>query len=174
MGIRILNYLDDWLIIAHSDLVLQHLSHLGLQVKWEKSKLSPVQSISFLGMELDSVNMLALLTNEHVQSVLSCLNLFRHKTAAPEAYGSRSHSYAARSAPYETALALALQPDPEMGMAPRHVPGRRYPGIPCIPTGRHVIVNTDASKTGWGAIFNGQAASGSWTGPRLQWHINSL
>ncbi|KAL0147058.1 hypothetical protein M9458_057582, partial [Cirrhinus mrigala] len=40
-GIRILNYLDDWLIMAHSrdllcehrDLVLQHLSHLGLRVR---------------------------------------------------------------------------------------------------------------------------------------------
>ncbi|KAL0161742.1 hypothetical protein M9458_045467, partial [Cirrhinus mrigala] len=49
-GIRILNYLDDWLLIAHSrdllceqrDLVLWHLSHLGLQVNREKSKLSPL------------------------------------------------------------------------------------------------------------------------------------
>ncbi|KAL0195636.1 hypothetical protein M9458_009212, partial [Cirrhinus mrigala] len=46
---------------------------------------------------------------------------------------------------------------------------------PGIPTGQgHVIVNTDASSTGWGAVCNGQAASGSWTGPRLQWHINCL
>ncbi len=54
-GIRILNYLDDWLILAqsreqlceHRDLVLSHLSQLGLQVNWEKSKLAPVQRISF-------------------------------------------------------------------------------------------------------------------------------
>ncbi|KAI2654764.1 hypothetical protein H4Q32_011552 [Labeo rohita] len=108
-GIRILNYLDDWLIAhardrlcEHRDLVLRHLSHLGLRVNWEKSKLSPVQSISFLGMELDSVNMTARLTDEHVQSVLN------------------------------------------MGMAPWHVPGRRYLGVllpqslvgPCVPMGR--------------------------------------
>ncbi len=62
-GVRILNYLDDWLILAqsweqlceHRDLVLSHLSQLGLQVNREKSKLAPVQRISFLGMELDSV-----------------------------------------------------------------------------------------------------------------------
>ncbi|KAL0199171.1 hypothetical protein M9458_007711, partial [Cirrhinus mrigala] len=92
MGIRILNEnLDDWLLIAHSrdvlcehrDLVLRHLSHLGLQVNREKSKLSPVQRISFLGVELDSVNMTARLTNERAQSVLNCLNSFRHKTAVP-------------------------------------------------------------------------------------------
>lgn len=43
--VRILNYLDDWFILAHSrehrDLVLQHLSHLGLWVNCEKSKISP-------------------------------------------------------------------------------------------------------------------------------------
>ncbi|KAI2650626.1 Transposon Ty3-G Gag-Pol polyprotein [Labeo rohita] len=90
-GVRILNYLDDWLIIAHSrhllcehrDLVLRHLSRLGLWVNREKSKLSPVQRISFLGLELDSVNMTACLTNERTQSVLNCLKLFRHKTAVP-------------------------------------------------------------------------------------------
>ncbi|KAL0190893.1 hypothetical protein M9458_013591, partial [Cirrhinus mrigala] len=115
-GIHILNYLDDWLIIAHSrdllcehrDLVLQHLSLLGLQVNWKKSKLSPVQSISFLGMELDLVDIMR----------SQCCT-------APGAYGSRSRSYATQAAPYETASALAIQPDPEMGMAPWHVPGRR-------------------------------------------------
>ncbi len=32
-------------------LVLSHLSQLGLRVNWEKSKLLPMQRISFLGME---------------------------------------------------------------------------------------------------------------------------
>ncbi len=57
-GVRILNYLDDWLILAqsrrqlfaHRDLVIKHLSLLGLRVNWEKSKLVPTQRISFLGM----------------------------------------------------------------------------------------------------------------------------
>ncbi len=35
----------------HRDLVLRHLSQLGLRVNWEKSKLSPAQIISFLGVE---------------------------------------------------------------------------------------------------------------------------
>ncbi|XP_057183479.1 uncharacterized protein LOC130550118 isoform X1 [Triplophysa rosa] len=70
-GVRVLNYLDDWLILAHlqdllcthRDLVLRHLDRLGLQVNWEKSKLSPAQSISFLGMELDSISMTACLVS---------------------------------------------------------------------------------------------------------------
>ncbi len=90
-GVRILNYLDDWLILAqtweqlceHRDLVLSHPSQLGLQVNWEKSKLTPVQRISFLGMELDSVEQSARLTEERAQSVLNCLNTFRGRTAVP-------------------------------------------------------------------------------------------
>ncbi len=88
---RILNYLDDWLILAqsqdqlceHRDLVLSHLSQLGLRVNLEKSKLSPIKRISFLCMELDSVNQTARLTQESAQSVLNCLNTFKSRTAAP-------------------------------------------------------------------------------------------
>ncbi len=90
-GIRILNYLDDWLILAqscaqlckHRDMVLSHLSRLGLWVNWEKSKLSPVQRIYFLSMELDSVNLTARLSIECAQSMLNCLESFQRKRAVP-------------------------------------------------------------------------------------------
>lgn len=39
---------------------------------------------------------------------------------------------------------------------------------------RHVVAITDVSSTGWGAVCNGQAVSGPWTGPRLHCHIYSL
>ncbi len=50
---------------------------VGLRVNWEKSKLSPMQIISFLGVALDSVSMTACLTDEHAQAVLNCLSSFR-------------------------------------------------------------------------------------------------
>ncbi len=67
MGIRILNYLDDWLILAQSEvellshrtLILSHLERLGLRVNFAKSALSPSQRISFLGTVLDSAHMRA-------------------------------------------------------------------------------------------------------------------
>ncbi len=64
----------------HRDLVLRHLSQWGLRVNWEKSKLSPAQRISFLGVELDSVSMSARLTEERAQSVLNCLSSFGGRT----------------------------------------------------------------------------------------------
>lgn len=36
------------------------------------------------------------------------------------------------------------------------------------------IVVTDVSKTGWGAMCNGRAASGTWIGLRLHWNIICL
>ncbi len=91
VGVKILNYLDDWLILAqsreqlsdHRHLVLRHLSQLGLRVNWEKSKLSLVQIISFLGVELDSVSMTARLTEECTQAVLNCLSSFRERNVVP-------------------------------------------------------------------------------------------
>ncbi len=61
MGIRILNYLDDWLILAqsqtvltsHKTLLLSHLCCLGLRVNFTKSILSPSQRVSFLGIVID-------------------------------------------------------------------------------------------------------------------------
>lgn len=51
MGIRILNYLDDWFVlaqsesklIAHRSLLLSHLECLGLRISFAKSALSPSQ-----------------------------------------------------------------------------------------------------------------------------------
>ncbi len=49
---------------------------------------------------------------------------------APGAYGIRSRCHATRIASYETTSALASRPGPEMGMAPRHVPGLSHPILP--------------------------------------------
>ncbi|KAI2663241.1 ORF V: Enzymatic polyprotein [Labeo rohita] len=206
-GIRILNYLDDWLLIAHSrdllceqrDLVLRHLSHLGLQVNREKSKLSPVQRISFLGVELDSVSMTARLTNERTQSVLKCLESFRHKTAVPLKTFQRLlghmaaaaavtplgllhmrplqrwlHDRVPRWAWHRGTLRIGVSPQCRRLFSPWSDPAFLQAGVPLGQVSRHLVVYTDASSTGWGAVCNGQAASGSWTGPRLQWHINCL
>ncbi len=145
-GVRILNYLDDWLILAqsqdqlceHRDMVLSHLSQLGLQVNWEKSKLSPVQRISFLGMELDSVSQTARLTQERAQSVVELLEYIQEQdggttetvSEAPGAYGGCGGSHAAGAAPYETASTLAPWPGPEVGVAERHAEGPSHSSLP--------------------------------------------
>ncbi len=206
-GIRILNYLDDWLILAqfrallceHRDMVLSHLSRLGLQVNREKSKLSPTQRISFLGMELDSVNLTARLSEERAQSMLRCLESLQCKRAVPLKHFQRLLGHMASSAAITPLGLLHMRPlqrwlhDRVPRWAWRHgtyrvslTPSCRRTfspwsdlaflraGVPLEQVSRHVVVSTDASATGWGAMCNGHAAAGLWTGPQLQWHINCL
>lgn len=60
-SVDILNYLNDWLILAqsreqlweHRDMVLRHLSQFGLRINWEKGELSPS---SQYGVELGQPN----------------------------------------------------------------------------------------------------------------------
>ncbi|KAL0177288.1 hypothetical protein M9458_026182, partial [Cirrhinus mrigala] len=159
-GIRILNYLDDWLIIAHlrdlscehRDLVLRHLNHVGLRHLFSRE-------------ELDSVN---INTEEHVQ----------HKITVPLKLFQRLLGHMVATAAVIPLGLLHMRPLQHWlhGRIPRWawhcgtfrvsitLKCRRY----FSPW--HLIVNRDASKTVWGAVCNRQAASGSWTGPRLQWH----
>lgn len=66
-GMHILNYLDDWLILAHSEnllnchksKLLHHLQCLGLSVNVQMCMLQRSHIISFLGREMDSMSMRA-------------------------------------------------------------------------------------------------------------------
>ncbi len=91
MGIRILNYLDDWLILAQSEvellshrtLILSHLERLGLRVNFAKSALSPSQRISFLGTVLDSAHMRAVIAPERALAIQKLAATFKSDTARP-------------------------------------------------------------------------------------------
>ncbi len=78
-----LRFTFEWRAYQYKVLPFGHLSRLGLRVNWERSKLSHRQRISFLGMELDSVNLTARLSIERAQSILNCLESFQRKSAVP-------------------------------------------------------------------------------------------
>ncbi len=188
VGVRILNYLDDWLILAqsreqlgdHRDLVLRHLSQLGLRVNWEKSKLSPVQRISFLGVELDSVSMTARLTEERAQAVLNCLSSFRGRNVVPLKQFQRLlghmasaaavtplgllhmrplqhwlHSRVPRWARRRGTLRVGISQQCCRSLSPWTDLAFLRAGVPLEQVSRHTVVTTDASSTGWGATCNG-------------------
>ncbi len=205
-GVRILNYLDDWLILTqsldqlceHRDLVLSHLSQLGLRVNWEKSKLSPMQKISFLGMELDSVNQTARLMQERAQSVLNCLNMFKSRTAPPLKQFQRLLGHKAAAAAVTPLGLLHMRPLQHWlhGRVPRWAwqCGRLWvrvtaysqtftlwsdlsflwARVPLEQVSRQAVVYTDASAKGWVARFNGLIVSGVWTGPQLHWNFGQM
>ncbi len=85
LGIRILNYLDDWHILAqsedellsHRSVLLCHLECLGLRVNLAKDALSPSQRISFLGTVIDSAWMRAVVTPERALSIQQLATSFK-------------------------------------------------------------------------------------------------
>ncbi len=84
-GIRVLNYLDDWLILAHSrelvsrhrDIVLRHIHSLGLRMNAKKSVLLTSQRTLFLGAHLDSIQMQARLAPARISNFTACLARFK-------------------------------------------------------------------------------------------------
>ncbi|XP_060741844.1 uncharacterized protein LOC132856323 [Tachysurus vachellii] len=84
-GIRVLNYLDDWLILAqseamaasHRDAVLAHMRSLGLRLNPGKCVLAPSQRTTFLGVVWDSTTMRAHLSPARVASILAAVKAIR-------------------------------------------------------------------------------------------------
>ncbi len=78
-GVRILNYIDDWLILAqserraaqHRDVVLAHMKVLGLRLNPKKSVLSPLQRNTYLGVVWDSTTMQARMSPARIESILT-------------------------------------------------------------------------------------------------------
>ncbi len=84
-GIRILNYIDDWLILAHSeqmavrhrDVILAQMKELGLRLNAKKSVLSPLQRTTYLGVVWDSTTMQARLSPARIESILTTVRRVR-------------------------------------------------------------------------------------------------
>ncbi|XP_032363307.1 uncharacterized protein LOC116675969 [Etheostoma spectabile] len=199
-GIRVLNYIDDWLILAqsrelavrHRDVVLAHLLRLGLRLNEGKSVLAPAQRTVFLGVVWDSLTMLARLSPARVESLLAAVKGVRLGHAITVKHFQRVLGLMAAASSvipsgllHMRALQWWLK---SKGFSPRGNPFRLirvahkclralsvwkkpwFLGAPC----RRVIVSTDASLTGWGAVMDDRSARGVWQERHSSWHINCL
>ncbi|XP_059407717.1 uncharacterized protein LOC132142091 [Carassius carassius] len=127
-GVCILNYLDDWLILAQSR---DQLCQLGKEqtlavaedlfsrygVGFGRTDSTPHRGTCAVGASL----------LEYVQEQDS--GPTETLSEAPGAYGGHSGTYTARPITYETAPALTLWPSPEVGVEARHSPGPSYTGL---------------------------------------------
>ncbi len=59
-------------------------------------------------------------------------------------------------------------------LAPWRNPDLFSRGVPLGLVASRVVVTTDASTLGWGAVCEGMPASGLWSEPQTWWHINRL
>ncbi len=205
-GIRVLNYLDDWLILAHSrelvsrhrDIVLGHIHSLGLRSNGKKSVLLPSQRTVFLGVSLDSVQMQARLAPARIPDLTACLARFKLGHHVSVGACRRLLGLMAAASPVLPLGLLHMRPFlwwmKELRLHPT-VPATRLirvsrsccqpllmwrepvflrSGVRMGAIHRRHMITTDASMTGWGAVFEGRPASGEWKEEFLFWHINCL
>ena len=84
MGVRLMRYLDDWLVQASSkeacirarDMVLDLCKELGIIINKEKSSLIPSQEAIYLGMKIDSMTLRASPTITRQENLLSLIEEF--------------------------------------------------------------------------------------------------
>ncbi len=144
----------------------------------KKSVLFPSQRTVFLGVHLDSIQMQACLAPARISNFTACLALFKlgHHVSV-----GTCHRLLGLMAADSPVLPLGLK---ELRLHPMIHP---YPpllqwrdpaflqsGLRMGAVHRRHMITTDASMTGWGAVFEGRPASGEWTGEFLFWHINCL
>ena len=92
-GVRMLRYLDDWLILASSetaclqsrDRLLAVCTELGIQVNLTKSSLIPSQSIVYLGIEILSLPFIARPTPTRADNLIRLIEEFL-STSSPPAF----------------------------------------------------------------------------------------
>ncbi|KAL0159398.1 hypothetical protein M9458_043123, partial [Cirrhinus mrigala] len=194
-GIHILNYLDDWLVLAqsevellsHRSLLLSHLECLGLKINLAKSTLHPSRRISFLGAFFDLTQMRAIVSQiELWQYSGSSFKIGASQNISENArpYGLsipsvkvRPTSYAAPSLLAETTGSISCVVV-DQACVETLIPWKNLQwmerGMPLGMVCRRKVVMTDATNTGWVALYDGKPAFSLWTKAQEGIHINCL
>ena len=156
-GVRMLRYLDDWLILASSELacvqsrdrLLTVCTELGIQVNLTKSSLVPTQSLVYLGMEIRSAFHCSTYSSTGQQSPSSDRGIPVDPVSSSVPLASTSgplvvpHSSRPwRDAPNEVAPALP--------QGPVGFPGRLVPGllVPSLSRGSSLVDSSGAAAGG--------------------------
>ncbi|KAI8488054.1 hypothetical protein Bbelb_341720 [Branchiostoma belcheri] len=204
LGVRLVIYLDDILIMAQSaDLCREHtaltrsfLENLGFVVNLEKSQLTPSQTREFLGFTICSVKMEVLLPDQKVLKIVDrCQNLLSKGKASLQELASlvgllSSTSQAVPLAPLhyrylQKDLRLGLKKSRHYSSVIRLSPMARqdlcwWPKSLTNSNGAQLRpqtvleVQSDASLQGWGGFSQEKKAGGRWSSLEKADHINVL
>ncbi|XP_037627453.1 uncharacterized protein LOC119489291 [Sebastes umbrosus] len=179
--------------------LLHHVTRLGLTVNHAKSCLIPSQRVVFIGLTLDSRHMLAFPTPRRVNAILQLLLRFRKNRRLRYSLFLRLLGMLTSVTSVVPLGLLYLRPfqiwinclqlDPKSHRSKRvRVSSRcllalrpwragaylaRGISLGSIPSRREVVV-TDASPSGWGAVWQHRAIRGLWTAQEAAEHINVL
>ena len=203
-GVRCVIYLDDLLVMHQdkeelkdqSALAVNLLEALGFLVNYPKSQLEPSQTTVYLGFVIDSVKKELQLPNEKVdkirtdatrllrQSLVSARELAqligRMSAAILAVYPAPLH-YRSLQVLKHKALAVAgydgrikVSPDAKEDLLWWANNLRQWNGHTMSRISAQVVMETDASRSGWGAFCQGEATGGCWSTEEQKLHINAL
>ena len=203
-GIRLLRYLDDWLLLAPSlNLCIQHRQillnlclWLGLRVNLQKSSLSPAPVVIYLGMRIDAS---AFLVFPKEKRIIKFTTLASSFLTAPQTLKKLEVLLGMmaslidlipggqlRMRPLQFALRLARSQgllDGDVFPLPQGCLSaiqwwlqeeRLSRGCPIAPPHPMISMETDASIVGWGCRVGLSLSQGLWTLQERNLHINVL
>ena len=201
-GIRMLRYLDDWLILAESrttciqarDRLLHLCEELGLQVNHGKSSLVPSQDMTYLGMQILSVRFIAKPTETRVVNLLNIIEEFLSSPSPPAALWRRLLGHLSSLTLLVKGGMLRMR-SLQLRLRSKWNFRDYYLRIPWDPLCQEDLLwwswaiqqregvdlslpvpdlsfYSDASDVGWGAIIGEHQVSGVWTPSQKQLSIN--
>ncbi|XP_075959924.1 LOW QUALITY PROTEIN: uncharacterized protein LOC142963104 [Anarhichas minor] len=205
-GIRIFSYIDDYLICSHSQeqavrdsaTVIKHLTDLGFNINWKKSRIEPTQCTEYLGLKINSLSYRVTLTEARVLSLTHCLSLFRLWKAVSFRLCLRLLGLMASVISVVQLGLLKMRAFQRwvaaLRLCPRRHLSRRVKispacvvtlrpwgdstaltsGVPLGTVSSRVTLTTDASLSGWGATMLGRTVNGTWDPRQAQMHVNLL
>ena len=205
LGIRLIIYLDDILILApskelaelHAATVIYLLENLGFMINHEKSILTPATEMEFLGFLVNSVTLTLSLPRDKIRKVRkecqevmeSPQNTIRQLTKLLGLLSSTIQ--AVFPAPLyfrhlqevkNAAFALDRSYDSLISLSPLALEEltwwrdnlEAWNGKGLVSGSPDMVIETDASRKGWGAYCMGVSTGGQWTQGETQLHINCL
>lgn len=198
-GLRVIVYLDDFLLAHHdpavlarqADVALRLLRFLGWEVRPAKCVLSPTPEIDFLGIRWNPSTNRKCLPPDKVLRFTSCLSTVLASgqwdwTTGKHLLGLLS--FAAFVIPFGVIhyrwlqLASRVLP-PDRPAARLLIPARAQDDLawwiqalpqssPIFPSPPAAFVTTDASDWGWGYSIGSLYRCGEWSPVQRAWHIN--
>ena len=206
LGVRLLIYLDDILLLNQSQAELEKdkcsvlflLHKLGFVVNQKKSMLIPSQKIEYLGFVIDSGRLTLSLPPEKVTKIQEeCRQVLQQRSVrvrqlshligmltatilavlpAPLHYRhlqmQKSKALLAGHQNYNAQVVLDLECKSELKWWFRHL--QDWNGKSLISPAPDLVITTDSSMMGWGAVCNGTTTQGLWSPSEKLNHINVL
>ena len=183
-------------LIQARDSTIYLLIHLGFIINWEKSKPMPSQKVEFLGFVIDSQQMIFNLSSEKVENIkLACRQILAEKSATVRQLAKLTGKLVSTlqavipanlqcrflqmlqikslmlGKTYETKVDLTIEAQEELAWWINQIDQSN--GRSVISPSPDIVITSDASNAGWGAVYLDKRTGGTWSFEEQELHINS-